>query len=156
MAERLSRGKIATPYEKRFASLMHFLEDIMEVRDLQKYYHCSKLRPQASNQEEFCIDVKVAGGALVSNFWWAYSLMLECLGAALHELGMFGRSCPCHRISKLAWPGEPGNLHSYYQRRKRFERETLSKNQCCFERMCFACACVRPWQKDIIRLVGSI
>ena len=136
--ERLLAGRIRTPYEKRFVFIDDFLADILLLNYLQKIYKPDQItNPKQDQDQETFIDIRKAGEAIVSRFWLLYGLMLQSLSAALHEIRMFGRSCPCHPMSALAGPGEAGKLTTYYLRRKQLETEAWMCQPCLLK----GCAC---------------
>ena len=48
------------------------------------------------NGREDSVNVDLADEAIQSGLFWAYARMVQKVGEVLHELAVWGESCPCH------------------------------------------------------------
>ena len=127
----LVQGEVMQPYEKRFGSIMGFLMDVLPMRHgLQTFvdervYNSASGRARDEDEEVF-VDISHVALAIASHEWWGYAIMLVALGAGLHGLRSFSRSCPCHSKVGRALSG----VVSYYRWRKEEDNRSYSGRPC--------------------------
>ena len=112
-------------YDKRFDSLMTFVGEILPLRAaLVTYWDERALR--AGNEQVGSVVVKDVTQAVKSPWWWGYSHVLQCAGAAVFDLGCRLRSCACHPASAFELRGSD----NYMKRRRAYEREAATGRPC--------------------------
>ena len=125
----------AEVYDKRFGSLMHFLNLVLPLRGaLTQHFDLEALRTE-SKDDSPTADVNAVAEAVRSPFWWSYGQVVQTASAVIYELECWVSSCPCHPSKVFGLCG----ADSYYRRRRAYMKSSGISSTCP------AKGCVAPW-----------
>ena len=133
-------------YEGRWGSVVHAVGEVLGRADLLRrgWSKAAFLNKDGveDNGREDSVNVDLADEAIQSGLFWAYARMVQKVGAILHELAVWGESCPCH------WDQAVTHGRAPHVRRQRFQN-TFGVESCPV-RTLQAPACAAGFQFELL------